>query len=176
MTTLGIDPGFSGAFALYDHPSGFVEILDMPTYMVTVGKTKRSRVSEYDLLQRVKHFKKYGIDVVLLELVAARPKQSGMFAFGELYGMIKMACSVEQLPVEFVGPQIWKGVLKVPGGRNADDGQIIQRADMLAPYAAPMWRGPKGGRMVDRAEAFMLAYYGETMKLGQSHGHSPASV
>ncbi|MFN3612577.1 hypothetical protein, partial [Tepidimonas sp.] len=76
-----------------------------------------------------------------------------------------MACVIARLPIETVPPMTWKKLLSVPGKAKNEkagerDRQIVARADEILPDYRRMWRGPKGGILVDRAEAAMLAYFG----------------
>lgn len=162
MTTIGIDCGLSGAMAYYDHKSGALLIEDMPTYRTTVGKTKRQRIDDLALLRYFEMAALRGADRVVIEQQWDRPGQRGMFAMGVAFGLVRMACISARLPIDEVPPQTWKRILRVPGGKDADDEMIMRRADDMLPAYSDQWRGPKGGRLLDRAEAAMLAYYGET--------------
>ena len=165
MTTIGVDVGLSGAMAYYDHERGILDIVDMPTYKITVNKTKRSRIDDVELLTYFELAGLKGADRVVIEQLWDRPGDRGMFAMGMCFGLVRMACIAGKIPVEEVPPQTWKALLRVPGKRSGKepDQAIMERADDLLPTFRHMWRGPKGGRLLDRAEAAMLAYYGETI-------------
>ena len=167
MATVGVDPGIHGALCLYDRVLGVMDMQDMPSYMMTVNKKKRARVDPVALLEYFEYVKSLGAELVVIEAVGGRPKQSasGAFVFGYTAGLIMMACVATRLPIETVTPQVWKKLLKVPGGKKADDEAIMQRADEMMPECRHRWRGPRGGRMLDRAEAAMLAYYGDVHAL-----------
>ena len=189
MTVLGVDPGLSGAMASYDRETGALEIADMPTFNVTVGKRKRARVDAPELHEYFEMQKMMGAELLVLEAVGGRPQQSASsgFVFGYTVGLIYMAAITCRIPVEPVNPQTWKKILNVPGKRLKEkeelrvlmgqeerptskqvDGRIIQRADELLPDHRDKWRGPKGGYYMDRAEAAMLAYYGGTFALNST--------
>lgn len=167
MTCVGVDPGINGALALYDQNLGMLDLRDMPSFMQTVNKKKRARVDAVSLLEYMTWAKTMGADLVIIEAVGGRPKQSASsaFVFGYTVGLIMMAAISARLPIETVAPQAWKKLLRVPGGKEADDEAIMVRADDMMPEYRNMWRGPQGGRKLDRAEAAMLAYYGELFAL-----------
>jgi hypothetical protein len=136
----------------------------MPAYLTTVGKKKRKRIDAVDLLRYFEEKALMNVDLVVIEEVGGRPKQSasGGFVFGYTVGLIMMASISSRIPVETVSPVVWKKMLRVPGGKFADDEKIMVRADEMMPRHRDKWRGPQGGRRLDRAEAAMIAYYGET--------------
>lgn len=183
MSVIGVDPGLSGALACYDYDTGGMSIIDMPIFHMVVAKKKRARVDAIALLEYFDMQKMMGAELVIIEAVGGRPKQSASsaFVFGYTVGLIYMAAISCRIPVETVPPQVWKKILKVPGKvvartekdkmalltgeknkvkQKESDGAIIMRADELMPDHANLWRGPQGGYKVDRAEAAMLALYG----------------
>ena len=154
--------------AYYDHRNGILNIEDMPVYKITVNKTKRHRIDDVALLTYFELAKLKGADRVVIEQLWERPGNTGMFTMGLCAGLVRMACISVHLPVEEIPPQTWKKLLRVPGKRTDDAGEaIVERADDLLPTHRDKWRGPKGGRQLDRAEAAMLAYYGETFLVGK---------
>jgi hypothetical protein len=154
--------------AYYDHRNGILHIEDMPTYRITVNKTKRNRIDDVALLTYFELTKLKGADRVVIEQLWERPGDRGMFVMGLCFGLVRMACISVHLPVEEIPPQTWKKLLRVPGKSAADnDEAIVKRADDLLPTHRDKWRGPRGGRQLDRAEAAMLAYYGETFLVGK---------
>lgn len=168
MSVIGVDPGLSGAMARLDYTTGALDIQDMPTWNMVVAKKTRTRVDANDLIDYFELQKMMGAELVLIEAVGGRPKQSASaaFVFGYTVGLIYMACISVRLPIETVPPQVWKKVLGLPGKKEKQgktskeqNGLIIQRADELMPEYRNLWRGPQGGYKLDRAEAAMLAYY-----------------
>lgn len=152
---------------IYDRKSDYLEAFDIPTYMQTVGKKKRPRLDVPALHDLFDYAKLMGCELAIIEQVGGRPKQSASaaFVFGYVAGVLMDACFVSRIPVETVAPNTWKKLLRVPGGKAADDEMIMKRADDMMPTHCQKWRGPNGGRKLDRAEAAMLAYYGETFAL-----------
>jgi hypothetical protein len=168
MTTIGVDCGLGGALAYYDHERGILQIEDMPSYKVTVGKTKRARIDDVALITYFEMAVLKGVDRVVIEQIWERPGQRGMFIMGVCVGLVRMACISVRLPIEEIPAATWKRLLRVPGKKEATDDQaILERADDLLPTHTGLWRGPKGGRLLDRAEAAMLGYYGETFLVGK---------
>lgn len=172
MSVIGVDPGISGALALYDATGLYVD--DMPTFGIKVGKSIRKRVDAVALLEQLELYQMMGGSVVILEEVGGRPAQgaSAAYVLGTVSGMIYMACVALKLPIEMVPPQKWKKALSVPGKKDAagDDkaaaDAIMRRAQEIMPHEAHKLRGPMGGAKLDRAEAAMLAYYGFMHNVG----------
>lgn len=160
---LGIDPGLSGALALYDPATQrILSIDDMPTWQSIVGKKTRKRIDAVRLLQHFDYFKMAGIRLAVIEAVGGRPQQSASagFVFGYTVGVVYMACVAVRLPITTTPSAVWKRIMKVPGKGSGDDRAIVARADELMPDDRELWRGQKGGLKIDRAEAAVIAKYG----------------
>lgn len=169
MTTIGIDAGTGGAMCYYDHTRGILHVENMPVYAVTINKKKRNRIDEVALLNYFELAAIKGVDRIVMEQQWERPHMSGMFALGLATGLTRMASIVSRIPIDEVPPMTWKYILRVQGGKSADDEAIMRRAEELLPAHREKFRGPRGGRLLDRAEAAMLAYYGETHLAGIHH-------
>lgn len=172
MSVIGVDPGGSGALAHYDISANTLDVEDMPCWNMAVGKKVRKRIDGVALLEYFELKKMMGVQLVMIEAVGGRPKQSASsgYVFGFGVGLIYMACIATRLPIETVPPQTWKKLMRVPGkGKKAAEksgktpkqieGMIVQRADELFPNYSGEWRGPRGGYRLDRAEAAILARY-----------------
>lgn len=161
---LGIDPGAHGAFALYDPATGKLggEIIDMPTWQQTVGRTKRTRIDPIALAEFFDTLPILGVDFIVMEAVGGYGKQPGSagFQFGYGVGLVAMCCVYARIPYETVIPSVWKQMLKVPGKKKASDDEIMQRACQMFAGDSAQFFGPQGGKKVDRAEAAMIARYG----------------
>lgn len=160
---LGIDPGQNGAFAVYDSEARrLVSVREMPVWYQQFGKNKRKRVDPIGLAEMFEAFKLMGVTLAVLESVGGRPQQGAQaaYVFGYGVGLIYMCLVVNQIPIETVLPQSWKAILRVPGKMKADDTAIMQRAYELFPEDRDMFRGERGGKRVDVAEAAMLAMFG----------------
>ena len=161
---LGIDPGTSGALAVYDTTTRRLvgPVQDVPLWYQTVGKRKRKRVDTLGVADMFDEFEVMGVELIVMESVSGRGGQSavGAFAFGYGVGILYMAAFYSGIVIETVPPQTWKQLLNVPGKSKADDTAILARADELFPHDRQQFRGAKGGKKIDRAEAAMIAKYG----------------
>lgn len=160
---LGVDPGASGAFAIYDTVSRrIVSMEDMPVWYQTVGKAKRKRVDGLALADQFDTYSMMGVELVVMEAVGGRPRQSASaaFVFGYGIGLIYMAALYSKIVIETVPPAAWKKLMNVPGKQNGSDDDILARADELFPEDRHLFRGDRGGKKIDRAEAAMMAKFG----------------
>jgi crossover junction endodeoxyribonuclease RuvC len=154
---IGIDPGASGALALLDsETSRIVEVRDMPTHEVTVGKTKRKRIDVHGLVALIRSWALCYGPRAFIEEVQAAPNDGvvGAFAFGMAFAAPQAAMAAADVPFELVRPQVWKAHHKLIG-KDKDDSRRL--ASQLLPAAASNW-----ARKMDdgRAEAALLALYG----------------
>lgn len=160
---LGVDPGHNGAFAVYDTITRrVISITDMPFWFQAVGKKKRKRVDAIGMAEMFETFNMMSIDLMVMEAVGGRTGQSASagFVFGYGVGLIYMAALYSQLIIETIPPGTWKRIMNVPGKDKADDSAIMARADEMFPHDRHLFRGERGGKLVDRAEAAMLARFG----------------
>jgi Holliday junction resolvasome RuvABC endonuclease subunit len=126
LIVIGIDPGLNGALCLLDTEYGIVELIEMPVFRVIVGGKLRQRIDLTGLRDVLTGWKLWEPKLVVLEEVAARPRQSGMFAFGYVQGAIEATCMCAGLHVERITPKKWKNALRV--GVAADE--VSQRAEV----------------------------------------------
>lgn len=155
---IGVDPGKDGAFSLLNPDTGTVLVWDMPTFAMTVGKTRKTRVDPVQVATLFDQFRLMGATTCVMEAVGGRPRQSAhnAFTFGWGAGLIYMACVNARIPIESVPPSVWKRMLRAPKEKKAS----VARADELFPDSRHLFRGKKGGLLDGRAEAAMLALYG----------------
>jgi crossover junction endodeoxyribonuclease RuvC len=159
----GIDPGVTGALAVYDSITGkLVMVEDLPFWFQSVGTRKKKRLDPIGLSNLIGLVGLMGVELIVLEAVGGRPKQSAMggFSFGYAVGMIYMSIMYEEIMLETVPPAQWKKLMNIPGKAKAGDEDILNRADEMFPDSRALFRGPQGGRKLDRAEAAMLAKFG----------------
>lgn len=154
---LGIDPGLSGALALYDPADDTLEVQDIPTLQL---KSKRI-VDEYALARIIDGWNGR-IREVWLELVNGMPSIPGAdgkrrsmgatsaFNFGLGYGLVRGVCAANFLPIVDVTPASWKAAMKVRGAK--DEGR--QRASAVMPRHAHNWPLKKHH---GRADASLIA-------------------
>lgn len=157
MLVLGIDPGLSGALALYDAGTGALELVDVPTFdMAKAGKAKRV-VDVATLARTIDAWAKRS-PTVWIERVGSMPGQgvASAFDFGCTYGLLIGVCAASFLPMERVTPQVWKKALGLRGGvENKDESRA--RASALMPRHSHLWPLKKHD---GRAEAALIALYG----------------
>jgi crossover junction endodeoxyribonuclease RuvC len=150
---LGVDPGLSGALALYDYITSSVEeVFDMPTIDAGVG-SKRV-VDESTLAWRIDALAKR-IKHAFVEKVGAMPGQgvTSMFSFGTSYGIVRGVIAANFIPITLVTPQTWKKALGVPAAKDG----ARARASQLLPASSGLWCRVKDD---GRAEASLIALYG----------------
>lgn len=170
MSVIGVDPGLNGALAYYNAKHNSLVVWDMPTWNMQVGRKVRKRVDAVELIRILETTHLFGIDLMVMEAVGGRPRQSasGGFQFGYVVGLVYMAAIMLRIPIDTVTPQVWKRFMKVPGKAMMDkeaNAAIVARADELMPDHRDKWRGKMGGLRVDRAEAALLAKFGEERML-----------
>jgi crossover junction endodeoxyribonuclease RuvC len=157
---LGVDPGKTGALALYDPAAETLEIEDVPTLNVD-GKT----LIDETALARLVDAWSGTVREVWLELVNAMPSVGGVrrgmgaqsaFNFGRGYGLIRGVCAANFLPIMDVTPGQWKRALGVPGKVSGGDDAGRLRASQLMPRHAHLWakRSQHG-----RADAALIALF-----------------
>ena len=141
---LGIDPGVSGALAVYypDHPM-IIAIHDMPVD----GKA----IDGYEL---TKIIRQYNPEVAFIEAVHSFSGQgvSSSFNFGCSYGVARGVVAACGIPTTLVSPQKWKRELELSKDKN----QSLEMARMLWPDSDKFKRKKDDGR----AEAALIAMYG----------------
>lgn len=152
---LGIDPGLSGAFALYDPEGGLLEVADVPVLESrrSTGKVKRS-IDAYEAARLIDVWSRQ-IGLVMIEQVGIRPGEGavGAFSFGEGFGLLRGICHAHFLRVETVTPQVWRRAMGVKGDKD----ESRARASVLMPRSTELWRLKKHD---GRAEAALIALYG----------------
>lgn len=160
---VGIDPGATGALALYDTDTKrIIAMHDMPVWYQVVSNKKRKRLDPIAIADLFDTFELMGAELIVMEAVGGRPRQSAThaFTFGYGVGMLYMAAIYSRIIIETVPPGHWKKVMNVPGKTKADDTAIMYRADEMFPEDREMFRGVNGGKKIDRAEAAMMAKFG----------------
>lgn len=161
MLILAIDPGLSGALALYDTYTGELSVQDMPILKVPMGPKKflRDILNEEELISLFELYKGMGCDCLVVEHVQGLPRQSApaAFNFGYGFGCLVITARFLGYRIEKVKPERWKVQMKVPGGINKSSA-VRQRASEIIPTHKHLWPLAKHD---GRAEAAMLAVYAE---------------
>lgn len=160
---IGIDPGLSGALALYHSPSGQLVVEDMPTFQLAKGK-KAKRFLDYGMVGRI--ISDWARDFhprAFIELVGVMPGQgiASAFDFGRTTGALIQACASALISFEQVTPQVWKRAMGIATGSGKDASRA--RASNLFPRHAALFSRVKDD---GRAEAALIARYGaQTLNL-----------
>jgi crossover junction endodeoxyribonuclease RuvC len=157
----GVDPGLSGAIALYRPAPLDVQVFDMPTFAITTnGKKKR----DLDLMSLARWMDVNGtsIRLAMVEDVHAMPGQgvSSCFKFGFAAGVAQMALASCFVPVRRVRPNQWKQAMRL----SADKDASRRLASELLPTFSHLW-----SRVMNdgRAEAVLLAVYGHRIDMAE---------
>lgn len=150
---LGIDPGNKGAIAVLSHRGELIEVWDMPTLEIKVGKATKTRISPELLTQELRNWD--DVKVAYMEAVSSSPQMgvSSAFAFGEGFGIVKGVLAALGIPVVLVPPAKWKRDM---GLNTSKDGS---RAKAIAKW--PSHAGEfKLVKHDGRAEAALIAAWG----------------
>ena len=175
---VGIDPGLSGALALWDGAT--LDIVDMPTTVRRMSKKDRIELDVVGLNDLMCGFWSRGVELVVIERVGGIVGQSApaSFNFGYACGPLEMACVCHSLPRWLVPALTWKAVMGVRGKRasavggeatKAERDTAILEAGIAVFGRRPEFHGPRGGLKIDRVEAALIAEYGRRLILGGSH-------
>ena len=117
MIVMAIDPGLSGAIAVFDGET-LIDIVDTPVHsLVRNNKTKR-QISASGLAAI---FREYKPDHVVVEKVSAMPGQgvTSMFSFGRSFGVIEGILAAFEIPATYVMPSVWTKAIGRGLGKDA---------------------------------------------------------
>ena len=109
MIVMAIDPGLSGAIAVFAGDTIF-DIVDTPTHELTRNNKTKRQISASGLAAI---FRDYKPDHVVVEKVSAMPGQgvTSMFSFGRSFGVIEGILAAFEIPATYVMPSVWtKGI------------------------------------------------------------------
>ena len=163
MLIFGIDPGISGAIAIFKN-NKFLEVLDMPTMID--GKKNKRQVNGAQFAHIIKEYSN-GYDGemnVIVEQVNAMPGQgvTSMFNFGQSFGVIKGVCSGLNIPIYFVRPLKWKKYFDlIKTNKDASRTKAIE----IYPHISDKISRKKDS---NTADAILIAsYFKDMQKLGK---------
>lgn len=155
--SLGVDPGQSGALALYNlETKQLVEVIDMPIkYTRTSGGKKQTIINGTELAFWL-DMNKDLIRGAVIEDVHSMPRDGhvGAFKFGFNTGIVHGLINAQLIPIFTVTPSVWKMTL----GLSHDKKLSNQKARVEFPNHLPSFLRAKDD---GRAEAALLAKYGE---------------
>ena len=148
---LGIDPGQTGAFALYDpFTRKLGKVWDMPAKFNSKDKLEIDCVALANAIGIYAHMIKYAV----VENVHSMPGQgvASTFKFGVSKGIILGALGAFNIQAVLVAPAVWKGQMNL----TSDKKLSLDRAKKLFPDMARHFSRVKDA---DRAEAALMAYF-----------------
>lgn len=149
---LGVDPGLSGALAIYEPKTKELRhAFPIPTFLDAKGK-KHINIALLSLFVE-EHAK--SIEKAIVEDVHAMPGQGvvSMFRFGQALGIVEGILGSFFLPVVKASPAVWKGIFKL----SRDKKQSREMAATLFPDFSQQFAKPKSDGI---AEAALLAVFG----------------
>ena len=173
LRIIGIDPGLTGALALFVPPvnapaaMGALRIEDVPTFALPKSKAGKTVLKKHvDLMalgRLIDDLVGTSQPVVFIEQVSAMPGQgvASTFDFGRTTGILLGATAAHLLRIEQVTPASWKKALKVPASKDG----ARARASQIWPQHAATWARAKDD---GRAEAALIAFYGWQVLKGES--------
>jgi crossover junction endodeoxyribonuclease RuvC len=152
MLILGVDPGLTGAIALYNTNSEtVVQICDMPTKTVMVAGKARNAICYHGIVDTLRLLGATHIAIEKVNGIAGQ-SASAAFNFGAGYGALFAAAAALDMEIDNPAPMLWKAKLKVPSKKEF----AIAKATEMMPYARSYWPLKKHD---GRAEAALIALY-----------------
>lgn len=162
---IGVDPGISGAIALYDNREVFNgprlhRVFDMPARDGGVDPYKLADLIR--LIQNIIEAETSGKLMIraVVEKVGSMPRQSGAFSFGLYTGIVHGVLATRGIPTHTITPSEWKPNMGLK--RSMEESAIVykNRSRMLATKLFPMLSEQFARTRDDgRAEALLLALY-----------------
>lgn len=153
---IGIDPGQSGALAFLADGK-FHRFIDMPTMPRKAGGNEVDAIALARAIRASLAQHPGAYQVAVLEAVSAMPKQgvSGVFRFGESFGVVKGILGALSLPLFLVPPVTWKKRLGLAGAEK-------DLARTLAIQRFPDVAGELTRKKdIGRADALLIAHWAE---------------
>lgn len=151
-TTIGIDPGLSGAIAIL-RCGEFVSVFDIPTMAKGGAGKVKNEIDPTGMLRflRANLDAKDGVKA-LLERVGSMPGQgvSSVFSLGDSFGCCRSVLACAAIPFITAQPAKWKKHFGLP----AEKEQARALAIKLFPDAELHLK-----KHIDRAEALLMAKY-----------------
>ncbi len=154
---MGIDPGFSGACAVYDLDRRvLVDMIDMPLFQTKTKSRKSGQLNHLDVHKLSSLLDQYAphTAAAILEEPGAMPNQglSSTFRFGHTCGQIHGVLAGHYVPTIPVKPGVWKSALAL--SHEKDDSRRL--ASHHFPEFTSLWKLKLHN---DRAEAALLCVY-----------------
>jgi hypothetical protein len=157
MIILAIDPGITGAVAIYDTTTPHrIVVDDMP---ILDGD-----VDVHDLLSTVRIFP---VDLAIVEQVSPMPKEGvrSVWRFSAAYTAACVVVKLANIPLMLVTPAKWKKACGLGGGKEGKE-QARERAIDRFPFYHERFKLKKHH---GRAEASLLAVYASELPTTRNH-------
>ena len=105
---ISIDPGLSGAVAVFSLAGELNTVFDIPTSAKTSGKG--NQINAVLLAESVQQWAR--VTKAIVERVHAMPGQgvTSMFGFGRSMGVIEGVLAAQNIPIDWITPQKWKKI------------------------------------------------------------------
>jgi crossover junction endodeoxyribonuclease RuvC len=167
MRIIGIDPGITGAIALYDTERRS-QVFDIPTSPHVVGNQTRQIAALQPLIKRLQELKTDFIDAVFLEQINSWGDDTPLTAWNmsDSYRCVKDALEIAELAVTYVAPLTWQSRINlksVPKDLPKAKRYALrkerhrERALQLFPELSLELQQKNAH---NRADALLIAYYG----------------
>lgn len=118
MIVIAVDPGVTGALAIYQSENRSIRVYDIPTKFVSVNQKKRRALDYEQLAEHFRHLVIYEYESFLVtERMRPFPHDTPTTAFrlAEVYGAIKGMAYMQDLKVIDVEPIAWKTFYNLRG-------------------------------------------------------------
>jgi len=153
---IGVDPGLSGAIAIFDPAVDEIDVHDMPVNQIDRNGKKKNEIDIFNLARLVDDAQKGQniIRLAVIEKVGAMPKQgvASIFTFGATWGIALGVIGAHFIRVERVQPQRWQKAMNV---RDGKDGARLRAQELFSKQARLFARVKDHGR----ADASLMAAY-----------------
>lgn len=162
MNFIGIDPGITGAIAIFNDDRNWVKFFDAPVFETSSGRMRCDPHTAAGIVREIKSEWVKGEAIWVLEEVHPMPGigSIGGFSLGYSYGMWLTVFATLHISIRLITPERWKKALglslpKVKQSVRKEAGR--QKALELFPCAADALSRKKDH---GRADALLLAHWG----------------
>ena len=157
MKIIGIDPGLSGAIAIFENKK-VTNIYEMP--VMSEGKKNKRQINSAQLVKILRDNIQANDEVsVVVEQVNAMPGQgvTSMFNFGQSFGAIKGVCAALNLPIFFARPSKWKKHFElINSSKDSSRTKVIEMYPSLSSHLSKK-------KDANKSDAILIArFYSET--------------
>ena len=155
MIFLGIDPGLSGAVALWTPERKALDVFDMPTLKLKPNSDKRT-LDVIELARLLDGVCKWSVTLAVIEQAGPRPNDGIRAAFGAgaNWGSTYGALAAQFVPIDIIAPHVWKTAMRVTAAKDSSLDMVKKTLPQHAHFFA---RKKDEGR----AEATLIALYAE---------------